>query len=135
LQAELSECNDYARQLPCDLVGASGVGTDDIANWEGDKLSGLYNYGQDATKYSTMLDYSRVTLPAQNEAGINEAAGNTAADGKKYHIVYVKTTPGTVAMGTDGANFDFNGDGKIATIPGDINNAGSKVAGCGPLAP
>jgi hypothetical protein len=112
------------------------VGTDDIAIWEGDKLTdGTYNYGQDTAKYSTMLDYSRTTLPNQNEASINEAAGTLAADGKKYRIVYVKTTPGTVAVGTDGANFDFSGNGLIAAIPGDINNVGSRVAGCGPLAP
>ena len=127
---------NYARQMPWDLVGPAGVDAQDIANWEGDKLAdGSFNYRQDAAKYSTMLDFSGTTLPNQNEGSINEAAGTTAADGKKYRIVYLKTTPGTVALGTDGANFDFSGNGQIATIPGDINSLGSKVVGCGPLSP
>ena len=54
---------NYARQMPWDLAGTSGsIDSTDLANWEGDRLaSGALNYRQDATKFSTMLDYSATT--------------------------------------------------------------------------
>jgi hypothetical protein len=61
-------------------------------------------------------------------------AGTAAADGRLYHIIYYKANAGTVDMKDSGANFDFNGDGVSTGAPAaDVNNVGSKVAGCGPL--
>ena len=51
---------NYARQMPWDLAGTTGsIDSTDLANWEGQRLtSGDLNYRQDATKFSTMLDYA-----------------------------------------------------------------------------
>ena len=82
---------NYARQMPWDLVpGTAGTfDSTDLANWEGQRLaSGDLNYRQDATKFSTMLDYSGTTAPQQNEGGLNEGTtgGTKAADGNNYML-------------------------------------------------
>ena len=128
---------NYARQMPWDLAGTTGsIDSTDLANWEGQRLaSGDLNYRQDATKFSTMLDYSGTTAPQQNEGGLNEAAGLAPLDGQKYHVIYLKTNLGKATVDTAKSNTDFNGDALIVTKPGDINNVGSNVVGCGPLSP
>ena len=134
---------NYARQMPWDLAGTTGtIDSTDLANWEGQRLtSGDLNYRQDATKFSTMLDYSATTLLRQHlhnrmKEVLMRAAGLAPLDGQKYHVIYLKTNLGKGTVDTARLNTDFNGDGpSIATKPGDINSVGSQVAGCGPLSP
>jgi subtilisin len=117
---------NYARQIPNSVY--------DRASWEA-----AFNYG--GAGYQTALDYSRTTAPSGGatpgaiaETGANEVAGTAAADGKLHHIIYYKSNAATVNMKDSGANFDFNGDGVTNGAPAaDVNNVGSKVAGCGPL--
>ena len=90
----------YARQMPWDWVSpksSSGLpGDEDLPVWEGEKLSGNLNYRQDATKISTMLDYSATTAPQQNEDNLNEGTtggttgGTKPADGKKYQYCFLQ---------------------------------------------
>ncbi|HEY1248527.1 MAG TPA: hypothetical protein VGE97_06045, partial [Nitrososphaera sp.] len=55
---------NYARQMPWDLAGTVGsIDSTDIANWEGERIGTELNFRQDATKFSTMLDYSATTAP------------------------------------------------------------------------
>jgi Bacterial Ig-like domain/Bacterial Ig domain len=137
---------NYERQMPWDLAGTAGtLDSTDLANWEGVKINGLLNFRQDATKFSTMLDYAATTAPQQNEGALNEAGGLAAADLKTYHVIYLKTNAGKATVAADhtvnpttGARvtkLDLNGDGSYTTPAGDINNVGSPVAGCGPLSP
>ena len=110
---------NYARQMPWDLVSPFSTttpalpGTEDINRWQGDLLGDLtYNYGLGAG-FNTLLDYSRTDLPDQPESALNEDLGTLAPDGNDYRIIYLKTSPNpdVIALATDGAPFDLNGDG------------------------